>query len=56
MGVYGSPIIGTWENDEFGTIVEMLINSDWTKFGVYRTNSIAPSPVKKFTFLKVISF
>lgn len=38
---------------KFGTIVEMVMNSDWTNFAVSRINSIAPPP--KFTFLKVVA-
>jgi len=39
-----------------GTIVEIVMNSDWSNFGVSRANSIVPPPVQKFTFLKVITF
>lgn len=38
---------------KFGTLVVMVMNSELTNFGVSRTNSIAPPPVQKFTFLKV---
>lgn len=39
---------------KFGTIVVMLMNSDCANFYL-RTNSIAPSPVQKLFFLKVIT-
>jgi len=38
---------------KFGTLVEMVMKSNLTNFGVSRTNSIAPSRVQKFTFLKI---
>lgn len=40
----------------FGTLVVIVTNRNWIKFGVSRTNSITPAPVQKFTFLKVITF
>ncbi len=47
MGVYGSPMKGTWENDEIWH-TWYGYNSDLTNFGVSKTTSIAPPPVQKF--------
>ena len=41
---------------KFGTVVEMAMNSNWTKFGVSRVNSIAPPPVQKFNIEMFITF
>ncbi len=32
---------------QFGTVVEISMNTDLTNFGGSRTNSIAPPPVQK---------
>ncbi len=40
---------------EIGTLVEMTMNSDRTKFGVSRTNSIAPPLVQKLNIEMVIT-
>ncbi len=40
---------------EIGTLVEMTMNSDLTKFGVSRTNSIAPPLVQKLNIEMVIT-
>lgn len=38
------------------TIIVMVMNSNMANFGVSRTYSIVPPPVKKFNFPMVISF
>ena len=41
---------------KFGTLLVMLMNSNWTNFWASRTNSIAPPPVQKFNIEMVITF
>ncbi len=55
MGVYGSPMKGTWENDEIWHTLGMVMNSDLTNFGVSKTTSIAPPPVQIFNIEMVIT-
>jgi len=42
---------------KFGTLVVMLMNSNWTNFWPFRTNSIAPPPVQsQFNIEMVLTF
>ncbi len=54
MGVYGSPMKGTWKMMKFGTLLGMVINSDLTNFGVSKTHLYSATPVQKFNIEMVI--
>ncbi len=58
LGKWGS-VATLWRENrkmmKIGTLVEMVIKSDLTNFGVSKTNSIAPPPVQKFNIEVVIT-
>ncbi len=40
---------------QFGTLIDDSVNSNYTKFGVSNSNSLAPPLVQKFNFVMLIT-